>query len=169
MSDWVAGHIYIGGEVTSAQLQDMLKVIRGEGCNFEWNGDSETTFTKASDILENLDDKGHLHLGSADAPSGMFEGLEKFLRDNQIPYTRYSDGLPGSWDAAVNFYRKGYKEDIDLVTSNNGDPVILASVAIEAYAALKAGNVHAALEVLAPFQKSAVPELPPFQLVDGVP
>jgi GTP:adenosylcobinamide-phosphate guanylyltransferase len=91
------------------------------------------------------------------------------LRDNQIAYNRYGDGLSGSWDAVVNFYRKGYKEDIDLVVANNGDPVIAASVAIEAFNALKVGNVHAALEALARYQKYVVPELPPFQLVDGVP
>jgi hypothetical protein len=169
MPDWVAAHIYIGGEVKKSQLPGLLKAIRDEGCDFEWNGDTDTNFTKASDILDNLDDQGHLHLGSGNAAEGMFETLEKFLRDNQIAYNRYGDGLSGSWDAVVNFYRKGYKEDIDLVVANNGDPVIAASVAIEAFNALKVGNVHAALEALAPYQKYVVPELPPFQLVDGVP
>ena len=52
---------------------------------------------------------------------------------------------------------------------DNGNPVIAASVAIEAFNALKVGNVHAALEALAPYQKYVVPPLPPFQLIDGVP
>lgn len=169
MADWVSGHIYIGGEVTMSQLVDMLKAIREEGCNFEWNGDNDTDFTEVSDILDNLDTGGHLHLGSGNAPDGMFEGLEKFLRTNQIPYNRYSDGLAGSWDPVVNYYRKGNKEDIDLVTSNNGDPIMPASVAIEAFNALKVGNVHAALEALSQWQKCVVPDLPPLQLIDGVP
>lgn len=168
MPEWVTAHIYIGGDVTRDQLKAMLPVIRKEGCNFEWNGDMDTDFKKAADVLNNLDNEGHLHLGSYQAAGGMFEVLEKFLRDNGIAYNRYSDA-ESDWNACVNFYRKGFKEDIDLTTTSNGDPVIAASVAIEAFNALKIGNVHAALETLAPYQKYIVPPLPPFNLIDGVP
>lgn len=166
MPDFMPAHIYIGGEVTLAQLTAMLPIIREEGCDFEWSGDTKTDFTRVADLLDNLDDE-HLHLGTSHSAGGMFEALEKFLRTNDIAYNRFSSG-ESDIDASVNFYRKGFKEDIDLTTTSGGDPVILASTAIEAFNALKVGNVHAALEVLAPYQKYVVPPLPPFQLIDGV-
>lgn len=167
MADFMPAHIYIGGEVTLAQLTAMLPVIREEGCDFEWSDTAKVDFTHAADLLDNLDDE-HLHLASHHSVGGMFEVLEKFLRTNGIAYNRFSSG-ESDIDASVNFYRKGFKEDIDLTTTSDGDPIMPASAAIEAFNALKVGNVHAALEALAPYQRYVVPPLPPLQLIDGVP
>lgn len=166
MPDFAPATILIGGDVTRAQLDALLANIKSAGYDMERHDGSNGPFTTVEALLEDIDSNNHLHFHESQAPNGALEELETFLRKNGFAYNRYSDASDG-FTPCVNFYRVGFKEDVDLPTDDTGEPIIPAAAAIQAYEALKVGNVHEALEVLAPCQRYYVPPLPPLNVIDG--
>lgn len=172
MSTRVAAHIHIGRDFPRSLLPQLYDAVHeedlGSGDNYSGSGFDEKEFRTEEDVLEEINSSGLLCLMTPEAPNGMMVALETFLKACNIPYDRFGAASSGEFMSDVSYFRSGMSNSRDLVTDDDGDPIIPASAAITAYEALLVGNVHAALTTLEPFHDFVVPPLPPFNLVDGV-
>ena len=91
MSDRVSASITIGGTMTATTYADLAALIVNEALSTEWDG--------AVFALDRRIDGEPLTLYAHDVPWGRFEQLEAFCVANRLPFTRWSGGYAGLWDA----------------------------------------------------------------------
>jgi hypothetical protein len=172
VSTRVTAHIHVGGDFPRSLLPQLYAVVHeedlGSGDNYSGSGFDEKEFRTEEDVIEEINESGLLCLMTPEAPNGMLVALEAFLKARNIPYDRFGAASSGEFMSDVSYFRPGMANSRDLVTDDDGEPIIPASTAITAYEALLGGNVHAALTTLEPYHDYKVPPLPPFKIVDGV-
>jgi len=128
MSDRMAAEIWIGGKVPVSLVPALCAAISDEGVSREW-GDAPFRPSTAEDLGQSLREDDHgvrlLWLCDEEAGGGVFEELERFLREHGIAYTRQSTGRY-EFDPEVVHFRPGHPL-APQATNAAGEPVVLAS------------------------------------------
>ena len=174
MSDRMAARISIGGKIPGCLVADLCGQIRGVA-SLEYGCEPVEPQT-AKDLMEALEDQGGgvrlLVLYNEEASWGEFADLEQFLRDNEIPYTRHSDGKY-EYDPCIVEYRPG-RDLVELAANKSLEPVVLVSDAQKILGQLdeaakhdhhrRTGAAEAALmKARRMLRKLLPPELPPLE------
>ena len=68
---------------------------------------------ETSSMESNINSDGYLVIIDSCARYGMFEELEKWLVDNNIPFNRQNDSCPGEYGPIFKWWRPGMKEPIE--------------------------------------------------------
>lgn len=114
MGENYPGEISIGGEISETILLELFNVLEEWGLGYDLN-EGPAVFSSVKDIR--LDAEGHFSLCDSTASYGMFEELETFLKDKNLPYNRWSSSCVG-YDAELSYFRPGYDVVNESVTSN---------------------------------------------------
>ena len=91
MADRVSASIELGGIVTAAQLDELTQLVNDEGLSTEWDGEP---FDPSQ-----LTPGEPLQLYAYEVAWGMFDELEAWCREHQVPYIRWSGGFGCEWGA----------------------------------------------------------------------
>jgi hypothetical protein len=89
MADRVSASITIGGTVTADQFAELTSMIIAHGLSTEWDGPAFTA--------EHYIAGQPLALYAHETPWSMFDDLEQYCCDHDIPYIRWSGGCAGSF------------------------------------------------------------------------
>jgi hypothetical protein len=170
MGERSSGRITIGGNVPEALFPELREWCLEADLKEEWSDDRPffEAIKLPEDLRESVKSGGHLVLMDAEASGGMFEDLETWLRQNNIPFDRHSTGASGAYDAELVMFRPGMEAPITFPSTDSGyEPLVSAFPVIEAYRHLREGNIHSAMTHLANEvgHLQSIPTLPPFQLV----
>jgi len=176
MADRFAGKISIGGEIPTAKVEALVDAINAEEINLhpEWS-DKPFAPKGKQDLIEALDESGHLVLCYAQARNGMFECLEADLTELEISWERWSDSFC-EYDAEIAWWQPGMDGVDSVICDADGNEVVLAQPVKDAYALLRhcfsdrpgSGNPQMrddAMKQLASVVKD-VPTLPPLEFSD---
>ena len=132
----------------------------------------------AEELRQALDENGHLFLVNDQARYGMFEELEDFLCEHDIPYDRHSDAR-FEWDAENVTFRPGMERPLEMPSNKDGDTLLrmdqirplAKELARLATAKLTKGKILAVVRKASrKLNKLLPPEvepLPPLQIVMG--
>ena len=91
MADRVSASIALGGVVTAAQLDELTQLINDDGLSTEWGGEPF--------VPSQVRPGERLQLHAHEVALGMFEELEAWCRERQMPYIRWSGGYGCEWGA----------------------------------------------------------------------
>jgi hypothetical protein len=176
MSERLSAEIWIGGDVKADQVDNLCDAICDEGASVDWGDRFEPQ--NADELLEALTDHGGvlvIQLTNEQASWGEFAGLEGWLRENGLPYTRRSENT-GCYDAELVEFRPG-RELVSVAANADGQPVVTVEAIRKVEQLLKKAQ-HAvngkrnaktllaeALELLGTTLPAKVRPLPPFRLV----
>ena len=106
MADYFAGEIRIGGKLPADLLEEFLGELNSSGAKVGGYDGAPVACKNAEELRHALDENGHLFLVNDEARYGMFEELEDFLCEHDIPYDRHSDAR-FEWDAENVTFRPG--------------------------------------------------------------
>ncbi len=182
MADRFWGRICIGGPVPAELVESLCDVIAALGAELDTGvGDFQP---KSADCLLNAVDEDHLELFDHHAPFGEFPELEEFLRENDIPYDRRSEGKY-EYDPELVMFRPG-RDPVYVYTTQDGNPVMdvapvecvrdnlretLQSIQDQAFSSdldkLLRDVVGLAIFDLCGVLPPDVPPLPPFEIVES--
>jgi hypothetical protein len=123
MADRFAGEITIGGEVPAALLEDFLGEAMSTGALVGDYDGSPFAAKTAEELRQALDEKGHLKLVDAEANCGMFEELEGFLCEHDIPFDRHSDAQY-QFDGENAVFRSGMQCPLIMLCDKSGDSMV---------------------------------------------
>lgn len=118
MVETYRGYINIGGEITREQLRTLKEKFLDElstEMNVQMNIPENPVF-ETSDLpgcsggrsMITDEEGGHLWITNPNANHGSFPSLERWLEQNDIPYTRNSDGYY-EFDPQTKKFRPGYE------------------------------------------------------------
>ena len=128
MSERMAAEIWIGGKVPAHLLPGLCREIDAEGVSLDWGGAHISPKT-AEDLLQarvDHDGAAVLYLCDEQASWGRFDGLEAFLQEHGIPFTRRADG-GAAYNGEIVEYRPG-RDMVCIPIDADGEPVVDASV-----------------------------------------
>lgn len=175
MGERAFASIDIGGSMPKSLLKMFMSMIKDSGAGPEDSGveflfqGEHTNWSnrKRIEFLVQHHNGAFLHLADGEAVGAMFEELETWLKNNNIPFDRHSDAH-WEWGASNYYFRPG-GTDVVMTSDYNGNDVVEAHLVRSAREALSDGNAHAALKFLddALGDAAAIPELPPFKVIDG--
>jgi hypothetical protein len=175
MSEHLSAEIWIGGNIPESLVPDLCAAITTEGVALEW-GEGSFTPKTVQDLKTSLrqNDQGERLLWLCDdqASWGQFEGLERFLREHGVAYSRRSEGRY-EYDPELVEYRPGSGE-VSLTTDAAGYPVVrakdLTPVAHLLDAAIELGEKDAGPRLLSLMQtalkllrEQLTPDVPPLE------
>jgi hypothetical protein len=183
MADHMAAEIHIGGKVRRSTAKALCEVIAASGASLEWGGGRCHLNSPDDLLLARSAETGEpllLKLYDDQARWGEFDSLESFLRENGIPYSRWSEGKY-EYDAEAVAFRSECGQ-MSWLTNHDQQPIVLASqlTPIEAKLTnllemMKRGEAEA-VEVLAQIKDireglraelpPAVPTLEPLEIVE---
>lgn len=140
-----------------------------------WSSDKPFAPKCKQDLIEALDESGHIVLCDDQAPNGMFDCLEDALTELGISWERWSDSYC-EYDAEIVWWHPGMDGQDGIICNADGNEVVLAEPVKEAYALLRhcfsdrpgSGNPEMrddAMKKLASVVTN-VPTLPPLEFVD---
>lgn len=168
MSERMAAEISIGGKIPAQLVDELCGAIDAAGVALEW-GDGFFSPKTSQDLLKARTERdGALVLWLCDeqASWGRFDGLEGFLREHGIPFTRRNDG-GAVYDGALVEYRPD-SDTICLPTNSDGEPVIAVSLLAPAdgllagaLEQLENGSTDKAASMLRDAQRRLREQLPP--------
>jgi len=127
MADRMPAEIQIGGKIRRSVAEALCSVVADAGGSLDW-GEAQFQPETTDDLLSaRSDDEGPhiLKLYDDQARWGEFATLETFLREQGIPYRRYTDGK-FDYDPEI----EAFHPDCGLVewfTDHNRHPVVQAS------------------------------------------
>jgi len=127
MSDYFAGEIRIGGNVPADLLEEFLGELESSGAKVGGYDGSPVTCRNAEELRRALDENGHLFLVDDQARFGMFEELEGFLCEHDIPYDRHSDAR-FEFDAENVRFRPGMERPLTVPSNDAGDDLMDVSM-----------------------------------------
>jgi len=180
MSDYMAGEIKIGGQVSAELVPALCAAIKSQGASLEW-GDGFFTPESAEDLLAGCRDENGvrlLYLCDDDVRGGVFECLEEFLQNHGIAYWRHSEAKY-EFDAQILEYRPGF-DPVSISSNAAGDQLMavsnMAVVDKALDAAQRKGSLPAARQAIRKAQRLLRAQLPPalpplesFEIVDDCP
>ena len=182
MSERIPAEIWIGGEVTASLVPGLCNAIAAECVTRDWD-DGTFRPAGASDLIaattQNHQGVSLLRLCDQGASWGEFPALEPFLREHDVPYTRYSEGRD-QYNPETAEFRPG----LGVMSHNTnavGEPVVTVSVlkpiaeglsraiALSQEPSSRSGVEHwplirTAYRLLCEHIPPEVPPLPPFQI-----
>ncbi len=166
-SRYSSASITIGGQLRRELLAEFLEEVRCGELGTRWGARLDKRIRTPAEVVSLLDAHGHLRLMCEEASGGAFNFLEGWLQDNGMAYDRHSSG-DGEDAAVLEMWRAGMEHPVETASSNEEAALIDAGPVIEAHKALRAGDVHGALDLL---HRSVgalqnIPTLPPFEIVD---
>jgi len=181
MSEYMVAEISIGGRIAPSLITDLCTAITQQSVAVEW-GDAQFSPGTRQDLLEACQEKegvSLLWLCDDQARWGAFETLEQFLRDNQIAYTRRSEGRSEYDPERVEF--RPERGMVSLPTNTAGEPVVPVSqladiddALIQVLALLKTGSqrvitsaIQSARRLLRERLPATVSPLTPFEIEEG--
>jgi len=162
MSDRIAAHITIGGEMPRAMLPLLLKaIVEAEGAT-EW-GDAFFAPQDEDELLSCLM-KNRLWLCDDESRDGAFPGLEDACRKLGLSYTRCCESRY-EHNAEVVDWRPGMRKPLTRAGSVTSQLIYVPETRVrKALAHLQAGRIGKATSLLRSLCPT-VPELPPFKIV----
>ncbi len=176
MADRFAGKISIGGQVPIDKVEALMGAINSEEINLhpDWS-DKPFAPKNKQDLIDALNESGHIVLCDAQACNGMFDCLEDALTELGIAWERWSDSYC-EYDAEIVWWQPGMDGQDSIICDADGNEVVLAGPVKEAYALLRhcfsdrPGSSNSemrddAMKQLASVVKE-VPTLPPLEFVD---
>ena len=120
MSDYFAGEIRIGGNVPADLLEEFLGELESSGAKVGGYDGAAFACRTADELRQAVDENGHLFLVDDQARFGMFEELEGFLCEHDIPYDRHSDAR-FEFDAENVRFRPGMERPLTVPSNDAGD------------------------------------------------
>ncbi|MDK2759407.1 MAG: hypothetical protein KYX66_22030 [Blastomonas fulva] len=143
MADRVSASITIGGTVTADQFAELTSMIVAHGLSTEWDGPDFT----ADQCISGEP----LALFAHETPWGMFDDLEQYCCNHEIPYIRWSGGCVGSFGPERIVY--GGKSGPLNYDVDEDDHVVIHAHTIEQLGSMRA---------IRRYLKAAEIMLPPF-------
>ena len=176
MADYFPGEIRIGGNVSADLLEELLGELSSTGAKVGGYDGTEFNCQSADELRQALDENGHLFLVNDQARFGMFEEVEGFLCEHDIPFDRHS-GARYEFDAENVRFRPGMDRPVEVSSNGTGDDLmdvdVIRPVAKELACLAEAKLTHDKL--LAAVQEASrklnevlppeVESLPPLQVV----
>lgn len=149
MGDRVSASITIGGRLPKSLIPALLEAIEAEGLGLDYGEPGPT----AEDIVSGE----QLFLADDEVNYGMFETLEAFCLEHDLPFRSCADGYSGSFDPEVRILRPGAGEVKHYDATEDGNPVLtLADLQ-------RLGSYEAAVE----FLEAGDWQPPALEVVDG--
>ncbi len=181
MADRMSAEIWIGGAIPTSLVKDLCGYIRSEDLSLDYGEESFEPYT-AADLLKGTPRGGALRLCSDEVAWGAFQDLEDWLRENNIPYTRKSDGKYEHDPEVVEFRpEEGLHE---CIANKALEPVVSVEKIRKAVATLRtateflagghdqirqgASKTEAAIYQLQEALPPELPPLPPFEVEPDV-
>jgi len=162
MSDRIAAHMTIGGELPRALLPQLLKAIAGAEVATDW-GDAFFAPHDGDELLSGLM-KGRLWLCDDESRDGAFPGLEDACRKLGLSYTRCCESRY-EHNAEVVDWRPGMRKPLTRVGSVTPHVICVPETRVrKALAHLEAGRISKATSLLRSLCPT-IPALPPFKIV----
>jgi hypothetical protein len=180
MADRIPAEIWIGGKIAATLVPGLCAAISDAGASLAW-GDVQFCPADADDLTNALVDSADgvplLWLCDDEASWGEFDGLEKFLEEHHILFTRQSEGRYEHEPERVEF-RPGAGK-VCLATDRSGEAVVRAAELGDLEGTLTktlqlvqggqskrvASSLRAAIKTLRRALPPAVPPLEPFEIV----
>jgi len=124
MGDYFPAEIHIGGPVKRQDVKGLCEAIRREGVSIGEYGGPGFEPETAEDLLEAAREcDGVISLYDDDADGGMFEQLEEFCEQHDIPFTRKNDAKYEHRAEVVEF-RAGWAECQAFPADNDGNQLV---------------------------------------------
>jgi len=137
MADRFAGKISIGGQVPADKVEALVDAINAEEINLHPDRADKPFAPKGKqDLIEALDESGHIVLCDDQARNGMFECLEDALTELGIAWERWRDSYC-DYDAEIVWWYPGMEGQDGIVCGADGNEVLPAEPVKEAYALLR--------------------------------
>jgi hypothetical protein len=128
MADRIPAEIWLGGKIAATLVPGLCAAISDAGVSLAW-GDAQFHPADADNLTNALVDSADgvplLWLCDDEASWGEFDGLEKFLEEQRISFTRQSEGRYEYEPERVEF-RPGAGK-VCLATDRSGEPVVRAA------------------------------------------
>jgi hypothetical protein len=160
--DRVSAEIQVGGDLSSGAVDALCQAITAQGVSWA-HGDALFAPESAADLLEVVDEAGHLHLYCDAAAYGMFSELEEHLTALGLPFDRKSDAGAG-FDAELEAFRPG-NETQQLLLDGDGKPVVSLKDVLAAIDLIEAGQGPEAASLLVRKSGRDLAPLPPLRIV----
>ncbi len=137
MADRFAGKISIGGHVSNGNVKALIKAIYTEGINLypEWS-DKIFSPKKKQDLINALDESGHLVLCDDQSRNGMFDDLEDSLTALGVAWSRWS-GSYCEYGAEIVWWQPGMDAPDGFNCDNDGNELVAVEPVKKAYALLR--------------------------------
>jgi len=124
MTERMAAEIWIGGQLSTKQAEELRGAINDEWVSLQWGGGQ---FRPAGprDLLQasvEHDDVQLLWLCNDQASWGEFADLEAFLQAHEIPYTRRSEA-GGGYNGEIAEYRPP-DDPVHMPVDSDGNPTV---------------------------------------------
>lgn len=176
MSERLSAEILIGGDVQADQVEGLCDAICCEGASLEW-GDRRFDPQSEEELLEALveiEGVSLLRLQNEQASWGQFDGLEAWLVECNLPFTRRSEATD-CYDAELVEFRPG-GEVMSIATDTAGHPQISIEPVRQAWQLVKRAQqtlseggevatlIAEAAELLGSKLPPEVPPLPAFRI-----
>lgn len=180
MADRIPAEIWIGGKIAATLIPGLCAAISDAGVLLAW-GDAQFHPADANDLTNALVDSADgvplLWLCDDEASWGEFDGLEKFLEEHHVPFTRQSEGRYEYEPERVEF-RPG-EGKVCLATDRSGEAIVRTAELVDLEGALtktlhfvQGGETKRATSALRTAIKKlrralppSVPPLEPFEIV----
>jgi len=133
MADRMSAEITIGGPVPRELVEQLCGEIQAAGVRLDYDGPYYEPHT-AEDLLAACGEDGLLFMADHEVAYGEFTQLEDSLKQNNIGFTRRSEGKY-EYDPLVYEFRPG-RNSVEILTNNDFEPVIHARPVAEAEALL---------------------------------
>jgi hypothetical protein len=163
MSARYSAWILIGGSLDRSRAEQLLSAIRKDYARLDW-GEPPFEPSSADELLAARCDE-QLRLCDEEARYGEFDAIESACRALGLSYRRHTEAWCGE-DAVLVDWRPGMAEPLVRTASNEGgDEALVSEERVrKALALLDAGQIAEGSTALRKLC-SAVPEVPPFELV----
>ena len=128
MSERLAADIQIGGRVRRRVAEILCSIITAERVSLEWGNtpfEPKTVDELLAARFDNGDGLLTLRLYDDQASWGTFDGLERFLQEQKIPFVRYTEGKYDYDPEVVAFHPTC--GTIQELTDHNRNPTVQAS------------------------------------------
>ena len=154
--------------IETSVLEALIGMLYNEGCSHEY-GEPPEDIESDADLLEHLNDSGLLQFRHAEKPRGEFEELEGFLRENGIPYRRWSEAKY-EYDAEQVIWLPGMDKPFHCIMDQECNEVVKADAVREVLSSLTnerrslVVRIESAVRQLKPLCPD-IPEVPKFEII----
>lgn len=130
MSEPIPAEIFIGGQLSSANVEGLLAAIVSAGACKDYDSDYPKYLES---LLDCVDDQGHLHLANGEANYGTLDDLEEFCRAHRLSYNRYSDAKY-DYDGIVEYFRarENEQEQVGCAHVSQSHELLVSSEELQA-------------------------------------